>query len=104
MMTPLADHQIQDKDSALFSLSRPPAGDVPSPHTPPSSQKAPLKVVEAVEANSRSAGVDRREDRDASLEPLVGSRDCDEETPCVDAVGENKDARLALAAEAETCL
>jgi len=47
----------------------------------------------------------RREDRDGSREQLVGNRDYDEETQCLDVVGGNKDARLASEGEqAETCL
>ena len=102
--TLLANHQTPDRDLALFSSSRPPAGDAPCPHIPPSSQNVPLAVVEVAEANSRSARGHQREGRDGSSEPLEGSRDCDEETPYVDAVVGNNDARLALAPEAETCL
>lgn len=62
-------------------------------------------AVAALEPNSRPTRVHRREDRDGSREQLVGNRDYDEETQCLDVVGGNKDARLALEGEqAETCL
>jgi hypothetical protein len=103
--TTLSAHpRTLDTDLAPSSSSQSPAGDAPCPHSPPSSHNIDA-AVEAPEPNSRPTRGHRREDRDGSRERLVGNRDYDEETQCLDAVGGNKDARLALGGgQAETCL
>ena len=98
-------HQMMDMDLAPSSSSHSPAGDALYPHSPPSSHKTSADVVEAPEPNSRPTRGHRREDRDGSGDQLVESRDYDEETQCLDAVGGNKDVRLAVGGEqAGTCL
>lgn len=97
-----AHRQTLDKDLAPSSSS--PAGVVPCPHSHPSSHNI-AAAAEAPEPNWRPTGGPQREDRDGAREHLVGNTDYDEETQCLDVVGENKDALLALGGEqAETCL
>jgi len=92
-------HQMLDTDLAPSFSSHSPAGDALYPHSPPSSHNISAEAVEAPEPNLRPTRGHRHEDRDGSGGQLAENRDDDEETQWSDAVGGNKDARLALGGE-----